>query len=367
MGSSELQNNYWESNVRNLYKSFEKDYNFQGDIVWKKLFCNYSNELKNVSKIAYKTLNKYEGKENAFKMLSPYLECFSKPNSNRIGQYCLATYYDYERDRKKAFEYFKLSAHQGFKRGQTGLANYYRFGYGTEKNEELAIKYFQLAIAQDDRYAKFHLSEMCYELANRCSRKDPEKSFKYYKLVADLKGSYQHEAEVIVAHFYKKGDGVTINLEEAIKYFKLAADAGEPHAQVELASYYKEGIFFEKNLEKAFQYWKVVAENHHFYDVQVELANCYENGIGTAVDLVEAFKYYKKIARKGGTREQFVVANWYYNGVGVAKNLLKALKWYKIVANRQNEFQTEALHYISLINTMGIELGTNSDDSSNDN
>lgn len=60
--------------------------------------------------------------------------------------------------------------------------------------------------------------------------------------------------------FYRDGSGVKQSYSEAFKWFKLAADHGDPIAQAELAYLYINGFGTEQSNEKAAHWFKVAAE-----------------------------------------------------------------------------------------------------------
>jgi len=91
---------------------------------------------------------------------------------------------------------------------------------------------------------------------------------------------------------YLRGDGVPENKEEAIKWFRIAAERGEPNA-----------IYL--------------------------LALCYFKGEGVLEDKAEAIRLYHIAAEKGDTGAQYELGECYYNGDGVPQDKAEAIKWYK--------------------------------------
>lgn len=73
---------------------------------------------------------------------------------------------------------------------------------------------------------------------------------------------------------YQKGIGVEVDLEEAVRWFRLAAERGEVQAQSELGQIYAEGT-----------------------------------GVEASVD--ESEEWQRKAAMNGGTEEQLQFAVWY--------------------------------------------------------
>ena len=97
---------------------------------------------------------------------------------------------------------------------------------------------------------------------------------------------------------YYEGDGVEKNLTLAMKYYTLAADAGDFDAQFALGLMYGNGEGTKVDLEKSFTYHKLAADNGHIY-AQFEVGQCYKNGWGCSENIDEAIKYFELSAKQG--------------------------------------------------------------------
>lgn len=83
------------------------------------------------------------------------------------------------------------------------------------------------------------------------------------------------------------------NYQEAVKWFKIAADKGYAPAQHELAWCYLQGKGVEQNPEEAVKLFKKAAEQDNSSACR-ELARCYEEGKGVEKNPIEAAKWNKK-------------------------------------------------------------------------
>lgn len=83
------------------------------------------------------------------------------------------------------------------------------------------------------------------------------------------------------------------NYQEAVKWFKIAADKGYAPAQRELARCYLQGKGVEQDLERAFELFKKAAEQDNYLACK-ELAKCYEEGTGVEKNPIEAEKWHRK-------------------------------------------------------------------------
>ena len=83
-----------------------------------------------------------------------------------------------------------------------------------------------------------------------------------------------------------------------IKYFRKAAEQGFVDAQINLAVYYTKGEGVPVDLEKA-TYWFMKAAEQGDAQAQHNLAFNYEYGVGVEKDESSAFEWYQKSAIQG--------------------------------------------------------------------
>ena len=184
------------------------------------------------------------------------------------------------------------------------------------------------------------------------------------------------EAQYQLALFYEKGDGVTIDRTEAVKWFRKAAEQGFAKAQFSLGNCYVFGDGVAENAIEAVKWYRKAAEQGNC-EGQYALALCYDNGWGVPEDKTEADKWYReaakqghqeaqdalgdgkaeykrgliclsnneteairlfhRAARKGYAEAQFQLGVCYDRGYGVGKDKQEALKWYREAANQGHE------------------------------
>ncbi len=107
------------------------------------------------------------------------------------------------------------------------------------------------------------------------------------------------DAQYNLGVMYDKGDGVTQNHKEAVKWYRKSADQGNASAQYNLAL-------------------------------------MYENGKGVTQDYKEAVKWYRKSAEQGNANAQNNLGLRYYNGQGVLQDNVYAHMWLNIAASNGN-------------------------------
>jgi serine/threonine protein kinase len=102
---------------------------------------------------------------------------------------------------------------------------------------------------------------------------------------------------------YKKGDGVDINLQEAMKYFKMSADLGIPEGICNYGISLAEGYSGQKDVKEAMKYFKLSADlgnSNGMLNYGIGL----EEGYLGSKDLQEAKKYYKMSADLGNSEAE---------------------------------------------------------------
>jgi len=106
-----------------------------------------------------------------------------------------------------------------------------------------------------------------------------------------------------------------------------AAEHGNAEAQFTLGLYYCKGEYVTKNEVEAVKWWRKSAEQGYLR-AQCELANCYAFGKYVVEDKAEAIKWYRKAAEQGNAEAQYLTGDSYANGVGVTQDFSEAVKWY---------------------------------------
>ena len=117
------------------------------------------------------------------------------------------------------------------------------------------------------------------------------------------------------------------------KYMVAASDYGSPEAQFEVARCYQNGTGVEKNEENAVVWYKKAAEQG-YAEAQKKLGDCYNYGTGVAKDLEQAFECYRKAAEQGNARAQNNLGVCYMKGSGIAKGPVQAAEWYARAAEQ---------------------------------
>lgn len=156
-------------------------------------------------------------------------------------------------DYQSAWQELKPLAENGSVNAQNVLGVMYENGFGVEKNEVQAIRWYRQAAEQNDVHAQYNFGHLL----------DTSKNY--------------------VA---------------ALKWFRKAADQGSAAAQFSIGVYYANGWGVEKDEGMAFQ-WYVASAAQGDNEAQNNLGWMYQNGLGVTRDFEKALQLYELSAKQG--------------------------------------------------------------------
>ena len=195
---------------------------------------------------------------------------------------------------------------------QLALGNMYANGNGVLKDGNEADKWYRLAEAQEHK-AKTNT----YNLAKK-------NDLQAIQILIDDAENGIAEAQFVLASMYAKGQGVSQDYQEAIKwYFQLAEKQGTKQRETDF--YYD---WRKSNIPQALKFLTNNAENG-IAKAQNNLGMIYAHGQYVPQDEQQAFKWYRLAAEQGSFRSQYNLGEMYAKGQGVPKDLQKASKWFR--------------------------------------
>jgi len=151
-------------------------------------------------------------------------------------------------------------------------------------------------------------------------------------LKAAMSGNSTAQCEV--GRCYASGEGVNKDFQEAVKWFRMAAEQNDKQAQFNLGACYAFGHGVTQNNNEAVKWYRLAAEKGSA-EAQSNLGWCFINGTGVVKDFTEAARLFKLAAEQGFAEAQNNLGECYLNGTGVAKNLTEAAKWYRLSAEQE--------------------------------
>ena len=152
----------------------------------------------------------------------------------------------------------------------------------------------------------------------------------WYRKAAELGHA---AAQNYLGFLYEKGWGVAQDFSEAYKWYRKAAEQGLAVAQSNLGFCYRNGQGITKDYNEAYKWYRKAAEQG-YADAQNDLGWCYEMGNGVNKDYNEAYKWYRKAAEQGLAVAQSNLGVCYENGYGVTQDFYEAVKWYRKAAEK---------------------------------
>ncbi|MEZ0262030.1 MAG: tetratricopeptide repeat protein [Alphaproteobacteria bacterium] len=120
-------------------------------------------------------------------------------------------------------------------------------------------------------------------------------------------------------------------IEEAVKWFRNAADLGSTKAQYRLGAAYERGEGTKKDYKEALK-WYGLAAKQDDKNAQCGLGGLYANGNGVKRDPAEAAKWYKLSAPRDVDRAQYGLGLLYLAGHGVKQDYYEAYFWLALAA-----------------------------------
>ena len=133
---------------------------------------------------------------------------------------------------------------------------------------------------------------------------------------------------------YNKGDYA-----QALKWYSLAVEQGNPRAQSNLGWMYANGRGVPKNDNQAVKLYRLAAERG-FAKAQYNLGWMYANGRGVPKNDNQAVKLYRLAAEQGDAVAQGNLGVMYAEGRGVPEDDVLAYLWYNLAATGASDQNT---------------------------
>ena len=292
-----------------------------------------------------------------------------------VGMFAVSGFAEVKKLEPYSVELVK-KAEAGDAQAQFLVGKYLLRGIGVSKNEQEAIKWYMLSAKQGhvrsmNTLGAFYLDnkvdspetdaeiakavpEMSFSIAKK-DKKQPhnlEQAVYWFFLSAD---GGNPRAKYNIGLLYASGRGLEQSDIDAVKWWKDAASEGVVSAQISLSNAYHHGRGCEKSDSKAFELMCMAAnkapqdepEEIDVATAQTYLGLYFYQGIGVKKNLSESFKWFAKSAKNGSALGQYYLGNAYYNGDGTEKNISNAVVWYEKSAAQGNDDSTFELGCLS--------------------
>jgi TPR repeat protein len=154
---------------------------------------------------------------------------------------------------------------------------------------------------------------------------------KEYKLAYDewlpLAKNGNISAQSQIGALYENGHGVKKNNEQAVKWYRKAAEQGLNHAQFNLGWMYANGKGLIEDYKEAVKWYKKSATQGNIL-AQYNLGTLYDKDI--ILDPQKAVDWYEKAAHQGSPEAQYYLALHYILGTGVLQDYYRAKYWLEL-------------------------------------
>ena len=234
-----------------------------------------------------------------------------------------------KQDFNKAISCFYRAAEQGHGLAQYCLGFCYDTALGVEYNRTEAAKWYRKAARNDKFFDSFSGSIPCLGIFK------PRRTKIVYNVENDLAEQYRisaekgsAEAQYQLARRYEEGDGLSKDIDEALKLYLKAAEQGHCGAQLRLGHIYYWGEDVKQDYNESNKWYRQAAEQGDMC-AQYCLGLAYTEGLGTPQNDMEAVKWYRKSAEQGYKDAQCSLGFCYEYGCGVVQNYKEAIKWYR--------------------------------------
>lgn len=280
-------------------------------------------------------------------------------------------------DPQSAVAYFRLAAGKGFAPAQKELARFYKEGLaGLPANQAASLFWCMHAALQGDKECQTQVNEtfiqtpLVYDQAlstftaslqarighgpaalelgkayeEGILSPDLEEAARWYTLAAERKIP---QAQARLGLLYAEGRGVNKDEEKARALLAPAAEAGDPQAQL----YWGKQAFTQSEQDGGPDYteafkWFMSAAAQGNLEAQYLTGVMYMQGLGTEKSVKKALQAFSRAAEAGQPDAQYVVGQSYYKGLGIRQNMKEARKWLGKAAENGNQAAKELLQQI---------------------
>ena len=147
---------------------------------------------------------------------------------------------------------------------------------------------------------------------------------------------------------YRKGEGVTQDHQESVKWYRMAAEQGDAYAQINLGFMYWKGEGVTQDHKESARWYRMAALQNHPGALNKLIVGILSGRI-IPLDHDEWWRWYEREERFGSVKQwrneaekgermgQFGMGLAYEKGFGVQKDIVEAYKWLKLAAAQDSE------------------------------
>lgn len=156
--------------------------------------------------------------------------------------------------------------------------------------------------------------------------RDLDEAIRWYRKAAD-KGDTAAMSALALIYLSRRNDSA-----QALNWLLQAAKSGDGTAMLQLSQVYRDGNGVAQDASRSFEWARKAAQKQESL-ATLELAEKYFHGNGTRQDYVEAAHWYREASEKDSALATLKLAQLYANGKGIAKDAKRSFELAKASAD----------------------------------
>lgn len=251
--------------------------------------------------------------------------------------------YGVNRSYDVAFKKYSAAAKQGLPEASNMLGSMYEYGLGRDSDMTLALQYYLDAAKQHYADAENNIGRL-HEMGKGVP-KNFELAVEYYSRAAEQKHA---DALTNLGFMAENGMGMSVDIIQAEQWYRDAAETSEyARAENYLGSLYYHGKGqIEQDFNEAVQWFRKAAEQGNTHALN-NLGICYEEGAGVSRDYAMAKEYYKKSASGNHPSAANNLGYIYL----LEKNYEDAIRWFHLASALGS---SDALYNLGTVYESGV-------------
>ncbi len=149
------------------------------------------------------------------------------------------------------------------------------------------------------------------------------------RTLTELANKGDANAQQVLGIMYENGQGVTANLQQALKWYRLAASSDNASAQYHLGRLYATGSGVARSEEQALKWYQLAAHNNQ-PNAQYQLGMMSLQGTWLAQDPQTAAKWFGLAASQGDPLAQYQLGEMLTKGLGTRRDVTLGYMWLDI-------------------------------------
>ena len=240
----------------------------------------------------------------------------------------------------EAFDIVQTREKNGDKDAVAVLAQFYIYGIGIATDVEQGIDLLNKAVSMGSPDAAWELGMLYYK--NEVGF--PTNKYKAFEMFEKGAAGGNENCYGALSECYLRGEGTTVNENQAFRYALLAAKAGNATGMINAAICYEDGLGTTPDPYAACHWYKEYLnydpeDDFAMLRIALCLADPYERFgfIATGEMLNEAFYYAGKAVEKGNVEAHLIIGWFYEKGEVVNRDFDLAHKYVQLAADNGNE------------------------------